>query len=290
MFGDEGVPAWQPYDGKQDYITLYPHESISAEQQVVDPTANWNLHSKEVIEKIDCRQAGILDEVNPPCIVKLSHGYAGLGNYFIRSEADADAMHAQVTQHWPDSTLVINEILEDITGDYGVQFYLRKDGGVIWLGFTEQHFDDDSRWCGGSFSAEIQNSMLPHFEPIIRSTANYLHSQNYFGVVGIDILRNAANEFFLVDVNPRLTGISPFLMASRIFARDGLTKGIYQASGSYAGNLKQLIAAAESCEEARVLVLSAYEDPDACQTVCHLSASSNSQDINRAAIREIVQT
>ena len=120
----------------------------------------------------------------------------------------------------------------------------------------------------------------------------HLHDCGYFGLVGIDILRDQSNRMFLVDVNPRLTGISPFLMASRVFARDGLKQGIYQASCRFSGTFEQLVNTAESINGARVLVLSAFEDATRGETstICHLSVTSESQDCNQQVLRQILKS
>lgn len=287
VFGDEARPDWQSFDDDASYITAFPHESIPAAQQVVDPDTNYSIHSKEVIEKIDCPQADVLPEVRSPCVVKLSHGYAGLGNFFVRNEHDEALMRKQLAEQWPDARLVVNSVIEDITGDFGVQFYLRRSGEIVWLGFTEQNFDANARWCGGIFTASLEDQMRPYFRPFIEAAGTYLHSVGYFGVVGIDILRDMADRLYLVDVNPRLTGISPFLMASRLFVRQGTTTGIYRASCRFAGPLEELIVAAESRTDARVVVLSAFEDGDEC--VCHLSVSSDSPHKNEAVFDSLVQ-
>jgi hypothetical protein len=293
IFGDAGVPRWQAVDEVTPYIPLFPHQSLRPDQQVVDPETNYRLHSKEVIAEIDCPQADVLDSIEFPCIVKLSHGYAGLGNFLLKSAEDEAALQKQLDQHWPDAVLVVNSIIENINGDFGVQFYLRKDGSVVWLGFTEQRFDENLRWCGGLFSAKQQSELLGGFSSIIEPAAKHLHSHGYFGVVGIDILRDTSGRMFLVDVNPRLTGISPFLMASRIFLADeGLTEGIYRASCRFRGTMEQLFDAAESVSDGRVLVLSAFEDHDsaaATETACHLSASSSSQKRNGAILDAILR-
>ncbi len=288
VFSDEARPDWRPFDEKASYITLFPHESISAEQQVVDPDINYAIHSKEVIEKIACSQAAVLPEVRPPCVVKLSHGYAGLGNSFVRNEHDLAQMRSQLAEQWPTAKLIVNSVIEDIAGDFGVQFYLRRSGEVVWLGFTEQKFDPNTRWCGGTFTASLQDQMRPHFAPFIEAAGTFLHSVGYFGLVGIDILRDKAEQLYLVDVNPRLTGISPFLVASRLFARQGATTGIYRASCRFGGSLEELIAAAEARTDARILVLSAFEDGDAC--LCHLSVSSDSHRSNEAVFDRLLQT
>lgn len=304
FFGDEACPIWQPcpldrsgaasleLDEQSAYITLFPHESLSVQQQVIDPVTNYALHSKEVIAEIDCPQATVLERVVPPCIVKLSHGYAGLGNFVIRDAKDEAEMRQQLATHWPSSTVVINSIIDNVVGDYGVQFYLRKNGSSVWLGLTEQHFDTNKKWCGGTFSLNLQSLLFEGLSEIIEPVGEHLHRRGYFGLVGIDILRDSANRYFLVDVNPRLTGISPFLMASRIFARrEGLSEGIYQANCHFQGSFEQLIDAAEQTRDARIIVLSAFEVATATTaptTLCHLSVSSESQQRNQHILTQLL--
>jgi len=132
--------------------------------------------------------------------------------------------------------------------------------------------------------------LVEPFEPIVTATAQYLHRQGYFGVVGVDILRDKADNCFLVDVNPRLTGITPFLMAARIFqTEDGFDEGIYGASLRFPGSLADLIDAAESRDDCRVLVLGAFEDTSdkSPTTLCHLSVSSNDQQRNQAVFDQL---
>ena len=289
-FGTDGTPNWVEFNPNGQFITLFPLQSLDATQQVIDPAVNYELHSKEVIEKISCRQADVFESVQYPCMVKLSHGYAGLGNYLLRSSSDETAMKSEQKKHWPSAKLVINSVIENVVGDYGVQFYLHRDGTVVWIGLTEQHFNDANKWCGGSYSMRLQTKLLEPFAPIVSETAAYLNSQGYHGLVGIDILRDDSGECFLVDVNPRLTGITPFLMASRIFAKqEGLTEGVYLASFRFDGSLQRLIETAESVPDCRVMVLSAFEDSaqEKPVTICHLSISSQSQSRNKEILESI---
>lgn len=277
MFSPEGCPNWVPMDDDQTYITSFPFETISADRQLVPPNRFYHLHSKQAIADIPCSQADVYDAVQFPCILKLSHGYAGLGNYFVRNDADLAAAEADIAAHWPDAPIVINQILTDIIGDYGVQFYLDKRGVMTWLGFTQQVFTETGRWTGGIFNADIQEQFYDEFQKISEPVAAYLHQNQYFGVVGIDILHTKANDFFLVDLNPRLTGITPFLMASRLFVAEGLSHGIYAASVELRGNLDEIIQRAEAMADARILVLSAYQSPGSETTKCHLSISGTSR-------------
>ena len=276
VFGKSGCPNWREFDSRFEHVTLYPHEAIPTSSQIVDPDVLHELHSKEVIERIECQQARVFKDIQPPCVVKLSHGYAGLGNYYVRTSEDVESTRRAIESKWPGAKIVVNEILEDIVGDFGVQFYLRRDGSIVWMGFTVQQFNESRKWSGGHFDLQQQDELFDAFQPIVNATANYLHLQGYFGVVGIDILRNASDQYFLVDVNPRLTGITPFLIASRLFVGDGFDAGIYFASFEFPGSFEQLFELAESNEQFKVLVLAAIDDGSSGKTKCHLSVSGSS--------------
>jgi len=290
IFGEAGRPNWVEYDSTESFITLFPHQSISPSNQLIPPDVNYVLHSKEIIEQIDCNQASVLDFIQYPCVAKLSHGYAALGNFFIRSDADEKAMRAQLDREWPGVKLIINSVIEDVVSDDGVQFYLQKDGTIVWVGLTQQKFNESNRWCGGTYSHHLQKKMIDPFEPIIEATANLLHQRGYFGLVGVDILTTENGDCFLVDVNPRLTGITPFLMASRIFARRrGLTEGTYLASFRFNGSLEALLDVCSTLDNCQAMVLSAVEESnrDAVETICHLSVSSKSLIQNREVIQQL---
>lgn len=292
-FGQSGVPRWLSADLPRPSITLFPHQSLEKSQQLIDPDVNYRLHSKEVIEKIDCDQAAVLSEITPPCILKLTHGYAGLSNFFIRRPEDKEAVVAKIQSQWADASWVINEIIDDIQTDFGVQFYLRKNGSAVWLGFTEQRFDAGGKWSGGVFSAVQQQRHVDRLSKMVHPAARYLHGEGYFGVVGIDIVTDGSGRQFLVDVNPRLTGITPFLMASRMFAAQSIDdwgEGVYSASCRFAGTFEQLIESAESETAARVVVLSAFEEEDRRSTVCHLSVTSKSQTQNQQTLDRLLQS
>lgn len=277
LLGRDACPHWQDFDSlksDQDFIVLFPHQSLPADQQLIDPVVNYRLHSKEVIEKINCPQAEVFTQPQYPCIAKLSHGYAGLGNFHLANEKEFLELKQTLDSRWPGATLVFNSIIEGICADYGIQFFLRADGTPCWLGFTEQKFDEQGRWSGGWFSGSQQGEVAQQCRDTIIATADHLHQQGYFGVVGIDLLKNQRDEWFLVDVNPRLTGITPFLVASLRFQARGIDSGIYRASCLYPGSLAKLLKHVQEFSDAKVAVLSAYDDQDNGTTTCHLSVSA----------------
>ena len=288
LFGEQGVPEWQAIRDDKTYITSFPFETLAADQQVIDPATLYHLHAKQAIADIPCSQAEVYEDVRFPCILKLSHGYAGLGNFFVRDQADLEKAQVQIRTQWPDAPLVINQLLTDIVGDYGVQFYLNKQGEMTWLGFTQQVFNEAGRWTGGVFNANIQDELYEAFLDIAKPVAGYLHAKGYFGVVGIDILQDKDDNFYLVDLNPRLTGITPFLIVSRNLIAEGYNHGIYAASVELDGDLTDVIRMTEGIESARVAILSAYQASNSSITKCHISISGKTHEACEAVLSELL--
>ena len=157
ILGPEARPVWKPFDPDQTYTTIFPIESLPSRQQEIDPRTLYPLHGKQAIARIDCPQPQVLEEIVPPCVVKLNHGYAGLGNFFVHNEQDRLEALAYRDRHWPGAELFITERVENLTGDYGVQFYVDRQGDVSWLGLTHQVFDAGGKWSGARFSLEDQD-------------------------------------------------------------------------------------------------------------------------------------
>ena len=196
VLGQEAIPQWQPFDSSQTYTTIFPLESLPLHQQEIDPELLYPLHGKHAIAQIDCPQPEVLSEIVPPCVVKLSHGYAGLGNFFVQNDNDRQNALAYVRKHWPTAKLFITRIVDDVTGDFGVQFYLDRTGKLIWLGFTSQQFDPQRKWSGATFSLSEQDRLHGQLLAVAEPVARYLHKQGYFGVVGIDILKDKRGDRF----------------------------------------------------------------------------------------------
>ncbi len=284
-FGTEAVPNWQAFDARHRYTTIFPLEGLSSQQQEIDPEVNYLLHSKEAIGHIPCPQAEILDEMKPPCVVKLSHGYAGLGNFFVLSRQDKITTQNYIDTHWPESQTITNTIIDDVSRDFGIQFYLSKSCKIHWLGFTNQKFDSNLKWAGATFSSKEQDIFYAEFQKIVEPVADYLHEHSYFGLVGIDVLRCRNNKQYLIDLNPRLTGVTPFLLASRQLLNQGHSEGIYATSLKFDGSTENLILAAKSSDSATVIIYSVIEEKPGV-TQCHASAHANSQsDCEKALIQ-----
>ena len=104
-----------------------------------------------------------------------------------------------------------------------------------------------------------------------------MYENGYYGIVGIDVLENDRGERFLVDLNPRLTGVTPFLFVCRQWVRAGrFPAALYIASARFSGGMTERFQAIESesarfVPDAQVVVYSAVESPEPLSTTCHLS-------------------
>jgi len=83
-----------------------------------------------------------------------------------------------------------------------------------------------------------------------------------------------------------LTGVTPFLLASRQFLNQGHHEGVYAASVRFKGTIKDLFSATKHSTSSAVLIHSAVEEePGTMQ--CHLSAHANSQRQCEEALSQI---
>jgi biotin carboxylase len=122
---------------------------------------------------------------------------------------------------------------------------------------------------------------------IIEKVSKFLHEEGYFGVVGIDILKNAQGQCYLVDLNPRLTGITPFLIISRLFMADGMTHGIYLPGKTFSMSAASLLKFVETIGNGKIIIQAYYEDMKAAITHAHIAIIANSTDERDLLIHQI---
>ena len=278
FFEEECAPVWTPPGKDSVYITLFPHESLPATQQAINPDCLYKLHSKEALKEINCNQPQTFQEMSLPCIIKLSHGYAGTGNFFVHSVEEFLKTRSLINYRWPDARFIQTEIIQNVIGDYCAQFYLDKQGHLAWIGFTEQIFNENKRWSGGHFDLHLQETLYKELYHIALPVASFLHAEGYFGVVGFDVLKNDKNELFLIDLNPRLNGSTPFLIAARLLVSKGYTYGIYTPSLPFNGSFKEFLDKTDKITQAKVLVLSAYESKANNTSIFHVSIHAQSKE------------
>ena len=104
----------------------------------------------------------------------------------------------------------------------------------------------------------------------MEEVVQYCHSLGFWGFCGIDVLFDSQNRGYLVDINPRVTGSSPALMALQTLSKTyGFRIGLFRRGGdiNFYGTTEQLIKEVEEYNEAnegksRIVLHSMYQHSD----------------------------
>merc|ERR1712050_741548 len=170
-----------------------------------------------------------LDDYKFPCMVKADHGKATMGTFKVENEEQMQEVLAEMDGNIKGGIPVITEIVENIEGNYCVQFYQFKSGEIHWLGVTNQLIDESLTWGGGVVDWDQQAWLKSHLFETIKPLIDYLHQRGYFGVVGVDVLTNKEGQF-IIDVNARFNGTTPQLCLAPAMAAKGYKISVYEST------------------------------------------------------------
>ena len=216
--------------GDSKIITLYPLQWMPKEKHAVDPDVHHKMLCKNAIPEMgaNCPHHMSLHDYTVPCMIKVSHGLVGRGTYIAKTRSQADKIISQIQDEMCCPVPSISEVIEGITGNYCVQYFLHKTGEIEWLGCSSQVVTEDFGWNGGYADWSLQAELKEKLYATVMPVKEYLHKNGYFGVVGIDVLTNKEGNF-VVDVNARINGSTTLLliaphMSARGFPRSALLK------------------------------------------------------------------
>jgi hypothetical protein len=121
--------------------------------------------------------------------------------------------------------------------------------------------------------------------PYALDVANYMLKVGYWGFAGIDVLLDGEGKGFVVDVNPRVTGSMPALVATPgIHEKYGFNVGKFRKSTkwSYPGGKEELLAKADEWNAANermghVVIFSVHEKSESC-TQLNIAAWAHSEE------------
>ncbi|KAK4117393.1 hypothetical protein N656DRAFT_773516 [Canariomyces notabilis] len=214
---------------------------------------------------------------------------------------------AQVTSsnaHLGPATVLLSELVgadgdgKTVVGDYGLTFVVtdrddEADGGAAhFLAASEQNTDGSNAWIGSTISYPRQEQLRRKFEGLMRQTAAWLARYGYIGPVGVDVLEvkksgsgQGETEFFIVDLNARISGSMSLPLLRGHFVGRGLTCASsvsIVAKGGRAGFIQRW---RKPFEEGRMLILSWYEDPEAGESIAEVVIGGE----NEERLQELVQ-
>lgn len=208
--------------GDSKMITLYPLQWMPKKKHAVDPDVHHKILSKNTIPEMgaNCAPHMSLHDYTVPCMIKVSHGLSGKGTYMATTKLEAETIISQIQDKMKCPEPAISGVIEEITGNYCVQFYLFKTGDIHWLGCSNQVVTENFGWNGGYVHWNEQDELKEKLYKTVMPVKEYLHKHGYFGVVGIDVLTCKEGNF-VVDLNARINGSTTLLLIAPHIAPQG---------------------------------------------------------------------
>ena len=233
---------------------------------IQDPQVHYHLAGKDVIPLMTSQTTRLLANTKDvrPCIAKVNHSMGSRGIFVIRNDADEREFQdwLAVTGNPP---YVVSDFIE-IERNIAAHFFIHPSGDVLWLGNSENCPDGHGGWSADSTMNMLQQDELQSLQMSqVRDVADYCVSLGFWGFCGIDVLIEKGTGIgHVVDVNPRVTGTCPALMAHKKIRQEfGLDYGLFRRSTDHAfpGSAKDLLAQVQAhntkhCGKSRVVIFS----------------------------------
>jgi hypothetical protein len=280
--------------GDSQFITLYPLQWLAREKHAVDPDVHHKMLCKNTIPEMgaSCPFHMSVHDYTVPCMIKASHGLSGRGTYMAKTESEAERIINKLRDEVRCTQPSISEVIQDLTGNYCIQFYLHKTGNIRWLGCSKQAVTEEFGWNGGYVDWDAQEDRKKMFFSTVMPVKEYLHKNGYFGVVGIDVLSSKEGNF-VVDVNARINGSTTLLLIAPRMAAKGFPMSALLKIPNVKGNEDEMMATFDkinSLGEGIVINLASVESLDGktCEGhVCMFAKTEQGvQDLNHHIINQ----
>ncbi|XP_031568633.1 uncharacterized protein LOC116303233 [Actinia tenebrosa] len=267
--------------GDSKFVTLYPLQWLARGKHGVDPDVHHKMLNKNTIPEMgaSCPIHMSVNDYTVPCMIKASHGLSGRGTYMAKTMNEAEKIIHKLKDEARCFDPSISEVIEELTGNYCVQFYLFKTGEIRWLGCSKQAVTEDFSWNGGYVDWNEQEYLKETFLRTVTPVREYLHKNGYFGVVGIDVLTSKEGHF-VVDVNPRINGSTTLLLIAPHMAVKGFPSSALLKIPNIKGNeieMMEMFDKINSLGEGIVINLASVESPDGRTCEGHVCMFSKTQ-------------
>jgi hypothetical protein len=258
------VHAYLPIEGYQN--------------NVHDPDVHYHIAGKAAINEMTERTTRLYPDTKTvrPCIAKSTHAMGSLGIFVIRNDED-EAKFFEFIESSGNQDYIVTELV-DIHQNLACHFFMHPNGDVIWIGSSENLRREDGSFTSDScFEAKNQDKYRELMAPFVRDVAQYCLSKGHWGFAGIDVLVDSNGKGYNVDVNPRVTGSMPAIMAGKLLNRSDLTVGKFRkaTSSAYRGTCDELMAKiedynAKNSSETMIVVCSLMESTP-IKTYCNMA-------------------
>ncbi|KAF2724386.1 hypothetical protein K431DRAFT_310322 [Polychaeton citri CBS 116435] len=176
-----------------------------------------------------------------PFVVKLPQALAGTGTFLVRNETERQnalavlvpevkRMLAVVTPenaHLEPASVIYQELIPGPA--VGFSLFVTKSGRWDFISCTRQIYDDSDGgegWSGGYISYPEQEALRLQYADTADKLAAYIHSRNYHGPIGVDIMTGPDGSQYIIDMNVRITGTMPLGFWKSYFISRGLQEAV----------------------------------------------------------------
>lgn len=227
-------------------VTYTPLDCCEPYETVVDQAVHYELLSKRSLavaglptpptEVVECR-LGVADVEDPwlvdeeakrlvaavrdralPFVLKFPQSLAGQGVFVLKDEPDRarclEVLENEVLSMIRTLTAKsarlrpVSLILQDLLPGTAVahSFFVTKTGRAVFVGCCEQVINTFGNWNGAAIDYQRQAELQALYAPTMDQIAAYVHSQGFYGPLGVDIMVDGSGSQFVIDLNVRLTG------------------------------------------------------------------------------------
>jgi hypothetical protein len=229
-----------------DQNTVYAYLPVEQlKLHVHDPDTHFHLAGKDAIHLMTRKTTQLLPDTRTkrPCVVKTTHSMGSRGIFIITNDEDEREFEQFLIESGNPPYVVVDFV--DIARNVACHFFIHPDGSIVWFGSNENHREPDGQYSSDSYllmehQETLKEMQLPYVEEVVR----YCRAVNFWGFCGIDVLFDSAGNGYLVDINPRVTGSCPALMALQALSMEyGFQVGLFRREGhiNYYGPAKQLL-------------------------------------------------
>ncbi|KAK4124806.1 hypothetical protein N657DRAFT_643563 [Parathielavia appendiculata] len=202
--------------------------------------------------------------------------------------------------HLHPTTVLLTDLVQDLSGDYGLTFFVTASGAPLFLAAAEQMITDDgsSAWIGSRIDYGRQEALREKFQGLMERIAEWVASHGYVGPVGADVLctSTATGEegkdggdggCHIVDLNVRTSGSVSLPLLRGHFTGRGL-----QCASSFSikvkGGRREFIDKWRGpFEDGRMLILSWYEDPEEGGSIADVVVGAEDEERLAELMKEV---
>jgi hypothetical protein len=169
-----------------------------------------------------------------PSVVKVSSSSAGDGVYICHDEQTLNS----TKQHLKNTTgtIVIEQYIEAVA-NFGIQFGIPHDHAlpIDIIGVNQQLTTPGGEFVGGIVDAKQQHEELKSLKNILlNEVLPHVRELGWYGVGCFDVLPDRYGNFYIIDSNFRMTGMTAYLMLA---ANKQINTSLLSFGGEFKGTL-----------------------------------------------------